>query len=35
MFRLILYKITTFVVPNIGHNISKTCHFVKITKIHL
>ena len=35
MFRLILYKITTFVVPNFIHFISQTCKFVNITKIYL
>ena len=35
MFRLILYKFITFVVPTFCYNISKTCHLVKITKICL
>ena len=35
MFRLILYKITGFVVPDFSHFISQTCKFVNLVKIHL
>ena len=35
MFRPDFSKFTVFVVPNISYNISKTCHFVEITKICL
>ena len=35
MFRPVFSKFTVFVVPNISYNISKTCHFVEITKICL
>ena len=35
MFRLILFKITTYVVPNFVHFINQICKLVNITKIHL
>ena len=35
MFRLIVYKVTGFVIPNFGHFISKTMNFVDFVKICL